>query len=128
MSQQTRRSVQNAGKVIRDGLGGAIRPDPKRSPLPPNRLDEASHALRERIRIRGGYSASVLETLNYIELQRLKRELFTVSSLAKEVFSRPEERERLKVLLEHMEEALIRPSKDKLDQLRAELDILCSGV
>ena len=63
-----------------------------------------------------------LTTVTYIELLRLKREFLNAVASARDAF--PLQQERLKVFQRQMDAAVLNQSKDRLDFLRAELDIL----
>lgn len=65
---------------------------------------------------------SYLTTINYVELLRVKRELLDVVALARDAF--PEQQEFLSAFQRHLDEAILNPSTDRMDQLRVELDSL----
>lgn len=62
------------------------------------------------------------ETLRYIEMKRLSRELMSLWGAAENVLH--SDHAKLQVLRQCTDEALIRPTKDKLDQLVALFDDL----
>jgi len=62
------------------------------------------------------------ETLRYIEMKRLSRELVALWGAAENVL--PSDHAKLQVIRQCTDEALIRPTKDKLDQLVALFDDL----
>ncbi len=64
------------------------------------------------------------ETLRYIETHRLRHELLTLWSLAEDALPSDQEHAKLKVLRESMDVVLVRPSKERLDQLVALFDDL----
>ena len=62
------------------------------------------------------------ETLRYIEMKRLSRELVALWGAAENVLH--SDHAKLQVIRQCTDEALIRPTKDKLDQLVALFDDL----
>ena len=61
------------------------------------------------------------ETLRYIETNRLRREFLSLWTLAEDVLA-PERHENLSLIRRMMDAALVRPSKETLDELVAQLD------
>jgi hypothetical protein len=64
------------------------------------------------------------ETLRYIETNRLRRELLTLWSLAEDVLPSDQQHAKLRVIQESMAMVLVKPSKERLDQLIALFDDL----
>lgn len=99
---------------------------------------ERKEQVLERLRSTGGELIELLrepiqgtridqtqsETLRYIETKRLRRELFTLWSLAENALPSDLEHAKLRVLRESMDMVLVRPSTERLDQLVALFDDL----
>jgi hypothetical protein len=99
---------------------------------------ERKEQVLERLRSTGGELIELLreplqgaridqkqsETLRYIEMKRLSRELRALWSSVGEVLPSEQQHEELKVIHKCMDEALINPTKDKLDQLVVLIDNL----
>jgi hypothetical protein len=97
---------------------------------------ERKEQVLERLRSTGGELIELLreplygphidqrqsETLRYIEMKRLSRELLALWGAAENVL--PSDHAKLQVIRQCTAEALIRPTKDKLDQLVALFDDL----
>lgn len=97
---------------------------------------ERKEQVLERLRSTGGELIELLrepiqgtridqrqsETLRYIEMKRLSRELLALWGAAENVL--PSDHAKLQVIRKCTDEALIRPTKDKLDQLVALFDDL----